>query len=790
MNLRVLPGLLAWTLVSPFAAACGPFFPDTVLDKPQAALDVPPVSYLGELCRMAGRQMPETDRASRFDEASTTPTQLSEEVAELKQYWAGQNADPADIERHLFHYQDVRRTMLGGLDCTAVYRFPTQTESIRSLPVRPLNDEYPREVADYVEAARLYRLHENDEARALWKAILDRPIGERRLRCVWAAWMLAQTAPDDGECLTWYERVEKEATAGGTDAIGLVAASMSKRAMFSSDPSNKLRLYFEGFRLGDAANVRELRSCSRDLLRSASPEDLVRAAADPCVRQLVHLDLQASLDGPRDESASNADPNLIPQAWLDAVRQHAQTPLPDGARLAWALYSLGRFDEARQWLDLSVKESPLSLWLEAKFDLRAGKLDKARDNLSAAVRILEAQKDWDPANPPQRGYWTGNLRERFQKNQGRLLADAGLVALGREDYLTALQLLSQGGYAADAAYVAEHLVSTTSLLKYVKTMAPRFSDKPAGKEDYFDYRFESTPTEVDPATCLESGRIGVYRWLKNPDNRLRYELARRLAREDRLDEAVPFMPPQLDKLFRHYTDLDHAGKSGNYKGARLAAILWRQARIHRWWGAQLFSTDSFPDDGIYEWDFPSPDLRSMRTFRNGWTMEWSGGSRYIGIARFVPTSSDQERAVPLVQAEEIRRLSIPRLKYDHRYHYRTVAADLAWRAAKLLPDNDPQLALLYNTAGRWVETTDPAMADRFYETMVRRCPNTELVSKAVERRWFVRDMDSLQDLPTLPSRLLPKPFKNGWKPKDPNENLVPEPADITDPSDPFSNSTY
>ncbi|MFD0892045.1 hypothetical protein KBB96_11510 [Luteolibacter ambystomatis] len=783
MNLRVLPGLLAWTFVSPFAAACGPFFPDTVLDKPQAALDVPPVSYLAELHRMAGTQMPETDEMSRSGEASTALAQIPAEVAELTRYWTEKNADPADIERLTFHYQDVRRSMLGGLNYTAARRFPTQAESMRSLPERPLNNEYPGEVADYVEAARLYGLGKNDEARALWKAILDRPISERRLRCVWAAWMLAQTAPDDDECLTWYERVDKEATAGGTDAIGLGPASMSKRARLSSDPIAKLHLYFEGFRRGDAVDVWELRRCSRELLRSASAEDLSRAAADSWVRQLVHLDLQANLDGPRDEPSSKPDPSLIPQAWLDAVRQHAQTPLPDGARLAWALYSLGRFDEAHQWLDLSVKESPLSLWLEAKFDLRAGKLDKARDHLGAAIRILEAQKNWDPANPPQRGYWAGNLRERFQKTQGRLLADAGLVALGREDYPSALQFLSQGGYAADAAYVAEHLLSTSSLLKHVKTVAPRFSDKPAGKGDYFDCYFDSTPPEVDPATCLEPNRVGVYRWLKNPDNRLRYELARRLAREDRLNEAVPFMPPQLDKVFRHYAALDRAAKSGRYKGSVLAAILWRQAKIHRWWGAQLFSTDSFPDNGIYEWDFPFPELQDMRTFRNGWAMEWSGGSRYQGIARFVAARTEQEKAVPLVRAEEIRRLSIPRLKYDHRYHYRSVAADLAWNAAKLLPNDDPQLALLYNTAGRWVENSNPDMADRFYETMLKRCPNTEIAGTAITRRWFVRDVPPLKELSGLPAKLMPKPFENGWKPRDPNENLEPEPTDVTDPDE-------
>jgi len=779
MNLRVLPGLLAWTFVSPFAAACGPFFPDTVLDKPQAALDVPPVSYLAELCRIAGRSLP--SEQAHVSDQSTFLSQIPKELAELRQYWTERQVDPADIERRLLHYQDIRQALLRGLDSTGPNLFPTQQEALRSLSERPLDNEYPQEVADYVEAARLYGMGKSDEARALWKAILERPIEQRRLRCVWAAWMLAKTSPDETECLAWYERVEKEATAGGTDAIGLVAASMGWRAMLSTDPVAKFHLYYDGFLLGDVANVSELRRCSDDLLEQANPESLAKAAADPLVRQLIHLNLQTTLDGPRSEASSAADPTLIPQAWLDAVKQYARTPLPDGARLAWALYALGNFEESRRWLTLSDQSDPLSLWLGAKFDLRAGKLDKARDHLNAAIQKLRSRDDWAPTNPSLQGYWSGRLGENLQRGQGRLLADAGLVALGREDYLSALQFLHQGGYAGDAAYIAEHLVPTSSLLKHVKAVAPRDSDRPAGEPNYFDrYAFAKALPEVDPATCLEAGQVGRYQWLRNPDNRLRYELARRLAREGRMSEAIAFMPPQLQKLATHYAALDRAQRSKRYKSEALAAILWRQARIHRWWGAQLFSTDSFPDGGVYDWNWPARNLGQIRSLRNGWTEEWSGGSRFCGTLRFVAAQREKDKAVPLVRADEIERLSIPRLKYEHRYHYRTVAADLAWRAARLLPDGDPRLALLYNTAGQWVETCNPDLADRFYETLMKRCPNTEIATRANARHWFDREAEPLQELPGLPAGLMPKPLENGGKPGNPDENLNDEPSDSTD----------
>ena len=54
MNPRVLAGLTAWISILIPSQGCGPFFSDTVLDRPQAALAVPPVSYLHGLYRLVG----------------------------------------------------------------------------------------------------------------------------------------------------------------------------------------------------------------------------------------------------------------------------------------------------------------------------------------------------------------------------------------------------------------------------------------------------------------------------------------------------------------------------------------------------------------------------------------------------------------------------------------------------------------------------------------------------------------------------------------------------------------
>ncbi len=98
---------------------------------------------------------------------------------------------------------------------------------------------------------------------------------------------------------------------------------------------------------------------------------------------------------------------------------------------------------------------------------------------------------------------------------------------------------------------------------------------------------------------------------------------------------------------------------------------------------------------------------------------------------------DKVRFAPDVAKGERERLKTNThrpLKHSLSLH---VAADLAWRAAALLPDNDDRTAKLLNEAGSWLKLADDAAADRFYQAIERRCARTELGKEAIKRRWFV-----------------------------------------------------
>jgi len=743
MNPRVLTGITAWISILIPSQACGPFFPDTVLDKPQAALGVPPVSYLHDLYQLAGSPMPAVGSDAEHSDHPFL-RQIPLESGELRDLWQKDGVAPGEIERRLQSYQSVRMALLSPLVDNGPTGFPTHGEHPPALTERPLGTGFPTDVADYVEAARLHAVGKTTEARALWKSILERPPAERKLRSAWAAWMLAKTSQDFAGSVEWYARVETEVESGATDVIGLRGAAKGWRAAVMEDPVQAMQFYYDAFAGGKESAAIDLRRVSRKLLETGDSTTFATAAANPLIRRLVNLALHASLDGPKQmdiETVPTDARQSPPVGWLAALEAHAELPLDDGPRVAWALYSSGRLDESRKWLALSPKEHPLGMWLQAKFDLRDGKLDEANKHLTEAVNVTSKDTDWSPRNPDLDQLWCFDIAERQGAHHGRLLADAGIVALARKDYLSALESLRKGGFREDAAYLAESVVSTDGLIKHVRKVAPAWMAA------------LSEEGVIDPFTCLDSDRSYSPSEIGN-DNQLRYLLARRLAREKRLKEAREFIPPELLPLLDHYIALDRARRSGRYLGEAGAAVVWRQALIHRQFGAELFSTDGAPDAGARWWSFSAADF-SARAFQKGWSHEWSREPEYEA------SQKPAEQAIPVITSDEIRRVGLYALSGAKRFHYRYAAADLAWEAGRMLPKNHPLLPRLYHTAGQWLASKDPESADRFYQAMVRRCAKTPEGQAADANRWFLPNLEPLADLPALPTffqgKLSPQP---------------------------------
>jgi hypothetical protein len=95
-----------------------------------------------------------------------------------------------------------------------------------------------------------------------------------------------------------------------------------------------------------------------------------------------------------------------------------------------------------------------------------------------------------------------------------------------------------------------------------------------------------------------------------------------------------------------------------------------------------------------------------------------------------------EFAFPVTK-EEKQRLQTTKLVVELRFHYRHVAAGLAWKAAALLPDQKPETADVLNAAGNWLKVKHEKQARRFAQAITKRCAKTEIGKAVANKGWFV-----------------------------------------------------
>jgi len=217
----------------------------------------------------------------------------------------------------------------------------------------------------------------------------------------------------------------------------------------------------------------------------------------------------------------------------------------------------------------------------------------------------------------------------------------------------------------------------------------------------------------------------------------RYLLARRLAREGRLSEARDYFPAQLHPIFDEYRVDYQQGRNRHLPAEKRAGTLWEAARIHRYLGMELFGAEAAPD-----WSF----------FGGNYELDDTGGLR-AGLRKppeWREKAFRETTWLPPIAREEITRNLRLRPTPNARFHYRYVAAELAWQASRLrVPDEET--ARMLCIAGGWLKERDPDAADRFYQELVGRCGQTTLGKEGERRKWFppVDDKPFANPLPPL-----------------------------------------
>ena len=682
------------------AHACGPFLPNRVtLEGDEAVLCSPVADFALEIARIKP-PVPEPFKAlvpetKRMCDTYPAPEEFlaqtaDADLADLKHALPALPMNENERTALIAQYQKSRRALLDHPLVSAKWNGSGIGSRDSQLP-RFVPPEIPRglppEFALYFRGA--IHLHEGhpDKAREAWMNLLKLPEKDRPYRSTWAAFMIGKSLLDDkpADAIPWFQQVRTLARAGFGDSLGLASSSLGWEAQAQlklKDCNRAIELYVVQLATGDPSAMASLQFSAHELMKCDSPV-LRKAAASETVRKVATAYL---LSGIWKHSWNWDDRNReFARKWVEAVEASKVRELEDADRLAWCAYQAGELDLARRWVAVAPRDSDMTQWINAKLLLHDGKVREATALLAALESRLPIARP--EADGETRGYIPWNLNSDPLPDCIR--GELGLLYLSQTDYPKALDKLLRGNHWEDAAYVAERVLTVDELKSVVDASWPERQLKPGDGTDEF------SQTERTAA-------VGAS---------LRYLLARRLTRLGRWKDARPYYPPQAREHLDAYVQAIRNGHDPHLPQADRAKAFWKVACLARYRGMELLGTELEGDMFVYGGSFPYDSIEQRLQLKD---------------VKIVPVSADERRRTG--------KSNTP----TERFHYRYIAADHAWQAALLMPDQSDDTARLLCIAGSWIKNQDPKAADRFYKAMVRRCGKTALGRQADELRWFPR----------------------------------------------------
>jgi hypothetical protein len=700
---------LAMTLtVAGVVWACGPDFPNQLLDHRAATLKATPQN---DFAWEAQHLLVATDAlkanealASPYDESpkkvddaksqGLTAEQLKQ-VTALRQSTDGSMAydDGKDLP------EDLRLYTAGAVDYAA---------ALAPCKVAAGATAESSDVCPGLDSAGM------DSAIASFEKVLALPPDQSTLRSVWAAYMLgrihaARTNAHVADAAVFKRERDAAAKAmqlarilavgGASDTQGLAVASFGEEArlylysgkqqcswvdLFSdksdcgdgiapADFNHAIALYAAQAGHGSDSAVQSLATLAGNVLR-----DDQRAAAlidGPVSQRLLVAYALARMGGDATYDNANGvaqpvklDPVL--PALVQAIEKQGIDHVASADRLAALAYRNGQYDIAGMLADKSP--GPLASWVKAKLALHKG------DLAAAAAAYAEAAKAFPKDDDPKASIQPSNTN--------LIIGEQGVLALARGEYVEAMSHLYDAaarvggsgdvyndegagvGYGDDVSQIAERVLTIDELKNFVNAHAP------------------ASPS---PAKAADKDRYLGSRPLA--DN-LRWLLARRLMRAGRYDEAQKYFPVSGDARFgdvdlrakahdyaRDLHEADHVWTDIGKAEARYAAAV-----IARENGMELLGYEQDPDYNVYGGGYPGDfDFNIKRVKQD-----------------FV-TDGERQRSADSAA------------KPDLRFHYRYIAADDASAAADLLPPRSQAFAAVLCKATHWMREGPPDYHDHY-----------------------------------------------------------------------------
>ena len=572
-------------------------------------------------------------------------------ILETRRFWSGGGRTAAEADQYEFCEAAGIKA-----DAELSRAFAAYAAAIRAGETNRPSFEVPenlREFTLYLEGVAEMKADPDLTAPRAWAELLGLPATNRLHRTVWVHYMLGNLAATHGDPAAaaehWAACRDAE-EAGFDDLLGLANASLKTEYLAQTNLAE--RIYY---------GVKAIAYYSR----KAGSEDQSRMKH--CFEHLrVDVRNMTSFSDPLQLEVAAlfryGDDRLIGQL-------NAHPPLTVTPRLAWFMYRSGEIEKAAAYLEACPEEDTLSIWLRFRVAQRNGQT-------TAAIGYLRD--------------WMKRLREddrivyEFEYDGGVAKRDAAYGNLGsllasQNQMLDAMTCFIEAGAYPDAALLAERYIGTEELIHYVERFETRPADTPY--EPYYNhYKQHSSRAFIERnLACL---------------------LARRLFREGRPEEALPYYPPETAAVLQDYLNAVEQGRRIWSPRNIRSAHLYHAARILRWKGMELCGTEFGPDYYIV----------------NG-LFDWSGLTEQIGTPVEVPAIYAETAPEP-----------------DLRFHYRHNAAALAGEAARL-SWNRHQRAMILWSAGTWLKMRHPDDADIYYKQLAR-VRYQPLAIAADQKRWF------------------------------------------------------
>jgi hypothetical protein len=538
----------------------------------------------------------------------------------------------------------------------------------------------PKEFASYFRGSIALRTGDNASARYEWESILNLPPAERHFKSTWAAFMLGKLLleTEPRRAIEYLQLVRTLVRLGFADSAGLAAASVGWEARvhrLQRDFGRSLELYIEQHSAGDESALNSLRFVASDALYETKNFSLL--VTNPLVRRVVTA---FAISGYGICWPASGEPHGAIAKWMAAVGSVEVADPDEAEMLALAAYRGAMFDAAQRWLK-RAPTTPVTLWLQAKLQLRAGKVNQALSLLVRAYGTLPDRLE-DEESPHEILADNVFIPDGNICPRQHILGEIGVLRMVRREYAEALDCFLRGGFWADAAYVGERVLTTDELKACV--------DRAWGNADTSEKEtsYDKTTRAVRPY--------------------IRHLLARRLVRS--FLPAGAYFPDDLQPIYDDLMANLKRGENESLPPTDRASGWFEGAKLLRKRGLELIGTELEPD----------------------WHLTDGSFERSLTVA----SRTNECPKVLAPSADELGRARRHHADPEERFHYRYQAAFIALQAASLLPDNSDQKAQILHTAGTWLKDRDPQTADIFYKHLVRRCRKTALGSAADLKRWF------------------------------------------------------